>query len=92
MEKILAEEGLPTISFIWLIESGFNTSAILMQGQWGRGSLFPAPKTIWIETQLWYDERRDFEKSRGACGIRRIVAEFQSWELALAAYMAAKDA
>jgi len=90
MREILREHELPgDLIYLSMIESGFNPKAYSYAhaaGPWqfisGTGRKFG------LRIDWWVDERRDFVKStHAACSyLKMLYNEFQSWELALAAY------
>lgn len=90
MTDILAQYGVPSdLVYLPLIESGFNCKAY----SWARASgpwqfIASTGKLYGLNRNWWYDERRDFVKSTHAAAkfLKRLYDDFQSWELALAAY------
>jgi len=90
MTEILAQYGVPTdIVYLPLIESGFNCRAY----SWARASgpwqfIASTGKLYGLDKNWWYDERRDFVKSTHSAArfLKNLHDQFNSWELALAAY------
>ena len=90
MTEILAQYGVPTdIVYLPLIESGFNCRAY----SWARASgpwqfIASTGKLYGLEKNWWYDERRDFIKATHSAArfLKNLHDQFNSWELALAAY------
>ncbi|MDD4050817.1 MAG: LysM peptidoglycan-binding domain-containing protein [candidate division Zixibacteria bacterium] len=90
MTEILKQYDVPTdLVYLPLIESGFNCRAY----SWARASgpwqfIASTGKLYGLNRNWWYDERRDFVKSTHSAArfLKRLNDDFQSWELALAAY------
>ena len=90
MAEILKQYDVPTdLVYLPLIESGFNCRAY----SWARASgpwqfIASTGKLYGLNRNWWYDERRDFVKSTHSAArfLKRLYDDFQSWELALAAY------
>lgn len=90
MVEILKQYEVPSdLVYLPLIESGFNCKAY----SWARASgpwqfIASTGKLYGLNRNWWYDERRDFVKSTHSAArfLKRLYQDFQSWELALAAY------
>jgi membrane-bound lytic murein transglycosylase D len=90
MVEILKQYDVPSdLVYLPLIESGFNCRAY----SWARASgpwqfIASTGKLYGLDRNWWYDERRDFVKSTHSAArfLKRLHDDFQSWELALAAY------
>lgn len=90
MKEILKQYDIPSdLVYLPLIESGFNCRAY----SWARASgpwqfIASTGKEYGLHRNYWYDERRDFVKSTHSAArfLKQLYRDFQSWELALAAY------
>lgn len=90
MKEIVASYDIPTdLAYLPLIESGFNSKAYSYAHASGPWQFIASTgRKYGLSRNVWYDERRDFEKAtHAACQyLRDLYNMFESWPLALAAY------
>ncbi len=84
------KRGMPTeVALIPIIESAFNPHALSRARASGLWQFIPSTGKVFGLTQdAWNDERRDVVAATDAAltYLQRLYDEFQSWELAFAAY------
>lgn len=91
-EKVLAEEGLPTdLKYLSIVESALNPCAISHSGAGGLWQFMkPTARECGLKISSYVDERMDPEKSTRAAVryLKQLYADFNDWELVMAAYNA----
>ncbi|EQC44693.1 lytic transglycosylase domain-containing protein [Bacteriovorax sp. Seq25_V] len=92
MSRILAENGLPKdLIFLAMAESGFQSKAKSWAKAVGPWQFMPyTGKRYGLKIDWYTDERRDPIKSSQAAAmyLKKLYGDFESWELAAAAYNA----
>jgi len=92
IRKTFRDNGLPEdLVYVSLIESGFSTRAYSRTGAAGLWQFMRGTGVKYgLKVNWWIDQRRDpiLSTQSAALYLRDLYDEFQSWELALAAYNA----
>ena len=90
IKRLLSEEDVPELlAYLPLVESGFDPNAVSHKQAVGLWQFIRSTGKIYdLKVNFWVDDRRNYEKATIAAAryLKKLYKEFDSWELALAAY------
>lgn len=90
IKRLLSEEDVPELlAYLPLVESGFDPNAVSHKQAVGLWQfIMSTGKNYDLKVNFWVDDRRNYEKATIAAAkyLKKLYKEFNSWELALAAY------
>jgi len=90
IKRLLSEEDVPELlAYLPLVESGFDPNAVSYKQAVGLWQFIRSTgKNYDLKVNFWVDDRRNYEKATVAAAkyLKKLYKEFNSWELALAAY------